>query len=94
MTYLAQTDAEYAQEKSELEKAEILRKRIRARVFLMTDGTVEQRKAKAEIDPEVCSADDQYIFTIKAYETLKARRQRAELVIDVFRTLEASRRKL
>jgi hypothetical protein len=93
MTYLATTDTEYAHEKAELEKAEIARKRIRARFFLTHTGSVEERKARAEVEVEVCTADDQYLFCIKVFETLRARRQRAEIVIDVWRSMEASRRK-
>lgn len=93
LNYLADTDASYAQEKAELERAEIIRKRSRARVFLLADGNNEERKAKAEISPDVEKADDDYVDSVKAYESLKARRERADIVIQVYRTLEASRRK-
>lgn len=93
MDYLAETDSEYAMEKATVERTEILRKRARARVFLTSDGTVAERQAKAETHEDVAASDDEYIAAVKAYEELRARRQRAELLIDVFRTLEASRRK-
>ena len=93
MEYLAETDEDYANEKAQVERYEILRKRVRARVFLTADGTVAERQAKAEIAAEVEQADADYCKTIALYETLRAKRQRAEIVIDVFRTLEASRRK-
>jgi hypothetical protein len=93
MLYLAQTDAEYAAEKAELLKCEILCKRVRARIYVTVDGAVEQRKAQAETHPEVIAADDALVTTTQKFETLKARRQRAEIVIEVWRSLEASRRK-
>jgi len=93
MRYLAESDQEFAQEKAQVERSEILRKRIRARLFLVATGTVAERQAQAEIDPEAEQADGDYCKTIASFETLKARRQRAELVIDVWRSLEASRRK-
>jgi hypothetical protein len=93
MDFLAESDLPFAQEKMELEKAEILRKRIRARIFLAADGTVAERQAKAEVAPETETADDAYCMCVKAYESLKARRQRAELVLEIWRSLEASRRK-
>ena len=93
MQFLAECDEPYAQEKMELEKATILAKRVRARAFLVADGSVEQRKATAEVAGDTIAADEAYCASVKAYETLKAQRQRAELVIDIWRTLEASRRK-
>lgn len=94
MQFLAESDLPFAQEKMELEKSAILQKRCRARAFLLADGkNVEERKAQAEVNLEVQSADDSYCACVKAFEELKAKRQRAELVIDIFRTLEASRRR-
>ena len=94
MEYLAETDKDYALEKSELERSEIARKRARAKVFLTADGTVAERQAKAEMAQEAQDADDRYVKTIEMYETLKARRERAMIVIDVWRSLNASRRKV
>jgi hypothetical protein len=93
MRYLAETDLPYAEAKAALESSEILRKRVRARVFLTEDGTVAERQAEAETHHDTEAADDQYVNAIKAFEELKARRQRAELLIDVWRSLEATRRK-
>ena len=94
LRYLAETDLNYAEAKAALESAEILRKRVRARVFLVEDGTVAERNAEAETHCDAEAADDQYVQAIKTFEELKARRQRAELLIDVWRSLEATRRKV
>jgi hypothetical protein len=93
LEYLAETDREYAIEKAELERSEINRKRVRARIFLTTDGTVAERQARAETHEDAQAADDRLIETIQKYETLKARRERAEIVIDVWRSINANRRK-
>lgn len=93
MAFLAESDDEFACEKMELEKAAILQKRARARCFLLADGSVEQRKATAETAPDTQTADDAYIACVKAFEALKAKRQRAELVLEIWRSLEASRRR-
>lgn len=93
MNYLAQTDADYAAEKAGLLRCEILCKRVRSRVLLTFDGSVEIRKAQAETHPEVIEADDALIKATETFEKLKARRQRAEIVVEVWRSLEASRRK-
>jgi len=93
MTYLAETDKDYALEKADLERSEIVRKRTRARIFLTETGTVAERQAKAEIHSDVETADDRYVKSIEIFEVLKARRERAEIVIDVWRSLNAARRK-
>jgi hypothetical protein len=92
LTFLAETDATYAASKADTERAEILRKRTRARVFLAADGNNEERKAKAEVHADVEAADDVYCACLKQFETLKAKRERADIVVRVFQTLEATRR--
>ena len=94
LNYLARTDEEYAAAKANLESAEILRKRVRQRIWHDADGTAGERAAEAEIHDDTQAADDAYISALRAFEALKAKRQRAELYIDVFRTLEASRRRV
>jgi hypothetical protein len=93
MQYLAETDDKYALAKADLLRTEILAKRARARVFMTGEGSVEARKAAAEGHSEVIAVDDALVEATVTFETLKARRSRAEILIDVYRTLEASRRK-
>lgn len=93
LRYLAITDEAYAVAKANLERSEILRKRVRARVFLEASGTVAERQAIAEGSAESAGADDAYIEALGSAEMLKAKRQRAEIVIDVWRSLNASKRK-
>lgn len=92
MMWLAETDEAYAKAKVELLASEILAKRVRARLFVSGTGSVEARKAAAEAHGEAQAADDALIQATLTFEALKARRQRAELVIDGARTLESSRR--
>ena len=94
MEFLAETDQSFAYAKTQLANYEIMCKRIRARCFLTAAGpNVEARKAAAEVHSEVCAADDSYIEGMREFETLKARRSRAEILIEVWRSIEASRRK-
>jgi len=93
MEHLAATDMEYADLKGQLENAEILRKRIRARIFLTVSGNNEERKARAETDSMVEAADEEYVTALVQFEKLRAQRQRSESYIDVWRSVEASRRK-
>lgn len=92
MLFLAGSDEEYAQAKADLLLAEIMAKRVRSRLFGAGEGSVEARKAAAEAHGEAMAADDALVAATLTFETLKARRQRAELVIEGARTLEASRR--
>jgi hypothetical protein len=93
LEYLADTDQAYADYKASVLRCEILCKRVRARVFVEAEGSVDLRKAKAEGHSDVIEADKYLVEAVLYLEGLKARRERAEIVIDVFRTLEASRRK-
>jgi hypothetical protein len=92
MLFLAGSDEEYAQAKANLLTQEILAKRVRSRIFVTGVGSVEARKAAAEDNIAVIEVDDALIAATLVFETLRARRQRAELVIEGARTLEASRR--
>jgi hypothetical protein len=93
MSWLAETDADYAMAKTDVLRAEILCKRVRARIFATVDGSIEARKSAAEVHADVISADDELVRATLEYESLRAKRQRAELLIDVWRSVESSRRK-
>jgi hypothetical protein len=95
MAFLAETDDQYAEAKTALLRCDILCKRTRSRVFVTAEGNggVEARKAYAEAHPDVIGADDALVAATLDFESLKARRSRAEIVIDVWRSVEASRRK-
>jgi hypothetical protein len=79
--------------KGRLERAEIMRKRVRKRVFLASTGTVAERDALAECAPEAEKADDEYIEAITEYESLRARRDIEGIALDVWRTEAANRRR-
>jgi hypothetical protein len=93
LEYLAETDEEFAQTKTDLLRAEILVKRVRARVFMTEGGGVEARKAAAEGHVDVVTADESLCASTLDFETLKAKRSRAEIVIEVWRSVNASQRK-
>jgi hypothetical protein len=93
MDFLAETDDKYAEAKAQVLRSEIFVKRVRARIFLTEEGSVELRKAKAEAHNDVDDCDAALVEAVVTFEKLKAKRSRAEILIDVYRTLEASRRK-
>jgi hypothetical protein len=95
MSFLAESDQDYAVAKTDVLRAEILAKRARARIFATTlgAGSVEAKKASTETSPDVIAADDELIRATLEYESLRAKRQRAELLIDVWRSVAAGQRK-
>jgi hypothetical protein len=93
MSYLAETDQAYADYVASKLRCEILGKRVRARAFIESEGSVEVRKAKSENHADVIEADKCLVEAVLYLESLKAKRGRAEIVIDVWRSINASQRK-
>ncbi len=92
MKFLADTDEIVAELKAQLARKEYLCKLARAKVFLTSEGSVESRKATAETSTEVMQAEGFMCDAIADYEKCKGKRARAELVCEIWRSLEASRR--
>lgn len=92
LRYMAETDAPCAAAKGDVERAEYRCKMVRAREFMTAEGSVEARKAAAEVSDSVQQAETDRCNAIVAFEAIKAKRQTEALIIDVWRTLEASRR--
>lgn len=93
LEYLLSTTGKIGDAKAELERSEILRKRIRKRVFLASTGTIAERDAHAECNEDVQLSDDRYIAAIAEYETLRAKRDIETIALDVWRTESANRRR-
>lgn len=91
--FLRDTVGKIGDAKAELERSEILRKRVRNKIFLSADGTVAMRDATADCDLETQAADDRYISAIAAYESLRAKRDIEGIALDVWRTEAANRRR-
>jgi hypothetical protein len=90
--FLATTDERAAEIRGQLARKEYLCKVARAKVFLTNEGTVETRKAMAETSPEVMQAENELADAVMEHEKLKAKRATQELVVEVWRSLESSRR--
>lgn len=92
LTYLSQTDEQSAKLKADVARREYACDLTRRRVFLLATGGVEERKAFAEVHEDVQRAESERADAILAYEKIKARRTTEALVVDVWRSIEASRR--
>lgn len=92
LTYLSQTDEEAANLKVELARTEYRCKLVRAQVFLESEGSVEAKKAKAEVSQLVQQAQEQEFKAMGAFEYVKAKRATEEWVVDIWRSIQANRR--
>ena len=93
LRYLAETDEPIAEAKGEIQRLENLIKRVNYRLFLSASGSVEARKAEAGRSEETARLEEELVSATVKYEGLKAKRDTEATVIDVWRTLESSRRK-
>jgi hypothetical protein len=92
--FLAGSDEQHAMLKTDMQKTEYLAKLAEAFAYkAISVGSVEDKKSEAKMSPTVQAAWDTHFNAMTAFEKLKAKRERAFVVIDMFRTLEASRRR-
>lgn len=91
--FLRDSVAAIGSAKGELERSEILRKRVRKRFFVTFEGSVAQREAQAENMPDTEAADERYVKAVSDYESLRARRELEVIALDVWRTEAANRRR-
>ena len=93
LIFLAETDEQYAQLYAAKDAHKERLKLEKAKAFLDSTGTVAERNAIADChaNVEACIDDGENILV--EYKLLEAQRGRAETVIEVWRSLNASRRK-
>jgi len=93
LSSLAQTDEKYARLTAAVKALDHKRRVIRAIALLETSGTVAEREALATASKEYQAFIKEYENTIADREILAAKRKRAELTIDVWRSLNSARSK-
>ena len=92
LTYLAETDEPLAEAKGDILRLENLIKRVNYRLFLSAEGSVEARKAAAGKSEETAKLEEELVSATVKYEGIRAKRETEALVVDVWRSLNASRR--
>ena len=92
LTFISTTDEKAAELKTDVERAAYKSKKIKATLFVHGEGSVEMRKAGAETAQEAIDADAEYLQAHQGSQALENKRKTEFLIVDVFRTLEASRR--
>jgi hypothetical protein len=92
MRYLAETDEQVAECKGEILRLENLIKRVQYRLFLSAQGSVEARKASAGCSAETAKLEEELVAGVVRYEGLRAKRETEKTIVEVWRSLESSRR--
>ena len=92
--FIGESDRKFAELKTDVERFDLICKRRRAFAYKATDSSdkVDERKADVELDDNVQAAEDGRIAAFLAFETIKAERDTKQLIIEVWRSVESSRR--
>lgn len=92
MAFLAETDSEYAERVGQVMRTDFMCDVAEALAFKTAEGSVEARKQESKCSEEVKKAKEDHFQAVVERERLKAQRQRAVILIECWRSLEASRR--
>lgn len=92
LTYRAQTDEECARLRADMERAEFKAKAIRDATFKRLEGSVADRTAEASTATPYMDAMEDYFQLLQAYEAMRNKRATEEIVVEVWRSINASRR--
>ena len=92
LAYLADDPHPLALARKDVTDAENKAKQIYARCFVSAVGSVEARKASAEVSPEYIAAKAEEAEAIKELERHKSRARAAEMLIEVWRSENANAR--
>jgi hypothetical protein len=93
LRFLAETDEKAAELKVQVHRKSYIVDLSRKREFLKAEAsTIETKKAIAETSVQVRDSITEELDAELEWEKLRAKRATEELIVEVFRTLEASRR--
>lgn len=93
LNYLASTDELCAKAKGVVKALEYRLKVAKAVAFLGAIGTMAEKESYALASVQYRDLIDQYESAVIEFETILAKRERAVLTIDVWRTESSNRRK-
>jgi len=93
LNFLAETDEQFAVLKGRVKAEEYLLKHFKSKAMLLSnEKSVAARETAAVGSDSYVQQVRQYETAIVDHATMEARRQRAHLTIDVWRSLNANRR--
>ena len=84
--FLTETDVRVAELKQRHERDKRKAKRTWSAIYLRVEGTVEERKAQAEIHADYQSAQAAEMTSLLQFERLRNQRDTAETVIEFWRS--------
>ena len=93
LTFIAESDLNFANLKANVLRTEFKAKAAEALVYKSLEGSIEDKRQQTRLAPEVSAAWEQHFKSVVDFETLKARRERNFIVIELFRTFSANLRK-
>lgn len=93
LRYLAESDLPAAEAKADMERQEVKCKTVKQTVFLHSEGTVAERTAIADTHQSVIDAQAEYFESIAVYMRFANKRETERILIDLYRTICANRRK-
>ena len=92
LKYMAKTDEPCAKAKARVKALEYRLKTEKAVQFLNATGTMAEKESSALASSEYNAMVDEYETAVYEFETMAAKRERAILTIDVWRSEQANRR--
>jgi hypothetical protein len=92
LTTLASTDEQCAALRADMERTEYKAKAIKAVIFKTGTGSVADRNAEAEAHAETVAAYEVHFKAMHAYHALANKRATEAIIVDTWRSLNASRR--
>jgi len=92
MATLAETDMQAADSKVMVLRTEQKIKTVKALVYSALEGSIEDKKQKVELNSDVQKAYDDHFTAVRDYEIVRNRREREVLVVELWRSVNASRR--
>lgn len=93
LTYLAETDQPSAESKARVKALEQRRKTVKGLAFLSSSGTMAEKEAKAYASQEYQDIVNDYENAVADAELYANKRKTEELIIEVWRSINAGRRK-
>lgn len=93
LRYLAESDLPAAEAKADMERLEAKWKSVKQTVFLHSEGTVAERTAIADTHSDTAVAQGEYFESVAVYSHFANKRETERILIDLYRTICANRRK-
>jgi hypothetical protein len=93
LIFLAESDKTYALLYAAKDAHKDKLKLLKAKAFLESTGSVAERNAEADCHPDVARCIEEGENVLADFKLLEAERARANTVIEVWRSLNASRRR-